>query len=133
MKALKKYQLNYLRHLYRKDLNENGENKDLGLAEKLDSIIDDGKLLSSTDEIMWTLKPKKHYSNKSKFAKTKQRYVFELTEKQMDDVIHSLAFAREGLVDCHWKEGKAQYKRLNNLFEKAHKIIERPMKTIKKP
>jgi hypothetical protein len=131
MKALKKYQLNYLRHLYRKDLNENGENNDLGLAEKLDSIIEDAKLLSSTDEIMWTLKPKKHYSNKSKFEKTKQRYVFELTEKQMDDVIHSLAFAREGLVDNYWKEEMAQYKRLDNLFEKAHEIKDGPMKTIK--
>lgn len=129
MKALKKYQLNYLRHLYRKDLNENGENNDLGLAEKLDSIIDDAKLLSSTDEIMWTLKPKKHYSTKSKFAKTKQRYVFELTEKQMDDIIHSLAFAREGAVDDY--HTRALHKRLDNLFEKAHEIKDSPMKTIK--
>ena len=122
MKALRKYELNYLRHLYLKDLKENKKNNDEKLQEKLDSIIDDAKLMSSTDEIMWTLKPKKHYSNKSKFQKTRRRYVFELTEQQMDDVIHSLVFAREGLADGHWKEEKAQYKRLDNLFEKAHEI-----------
>ena len=55
MKALKKYELNYLRHLYLKDLKKNKNNNDLGLSEKLDSIIDDAKLLSSKDEIMWTL------------------------------------------------------------------------------
>ena len=129
MKALRKYELNYLRHLYLKDLKENKKNNDEKLQEKLDSIIDDAKLMSSTDEIMWTLKPKKHYSNKSKFEKTRRRYVFELTEQQMHDVIHALAFAREGAVDDYHEVDL--WNRLNNLFEKAHEIKDSPIKTLK--
>ena len=47
----------------------------------------------------------------------------------MDDVIHALAFAREGAVDDYHE--RALHKRLSNLAEKAHEIKDSLIKTIK--
>tara|TARA_Y100000114_G_scaffold151716_1_gene168870 strand:+ start:485 stop:871 length:387 start_codon:yes stop_codon:yes gene_type:complete len=127
MKHLKKYELNYLRHLYRKDLSDNTHNTDTDLFNKLDAIMTDAKELSNDDEIMWTLRPKKHYSNKSKYQKTKRRFVVELTSAEISTICGSLNIQRDGIYD----NDKTRWNELTKLWTKICHIRNQPMKEIK--
>ena len=127
MRHLKKYEINYLRHLYKKDLSDNPDNTDTDVLNKLDAIMTDAKELLNVDEIMWTLRPKKHYSNKSKFQKTKRRYVVELTPDEISTICGCLNIHRDGMADYDL----SGWKKLTKLWSKICDIRNQPMKEIK--
>ena len=126
MKHLKKFELNYLRYLYRNDLKNNSDNTDTDVADKLDAIMTDAKELHNDDEIMWTRRPKKHYSNKSKYQQTKRRYVVELTPDEISTICGSLNMQRDGMGD-HDQSG---WNKLTKLWSKMCHYREQPMKQI---
>jgi len=127
MKHLKKYELNYLRYLYRNDLKNNSDNTQTDILDKLDSIMDETKELHNDDEIMWTRRPKKHYSNKSKYQQTKRRYVVELTPDEISTICGTLNIQRDGIYDTE----KSRWNKLTKLWSKICDIRNKPMKQIK--
>ena len=127
MKHLKKFELNYLRHLYSKDLNNNPDNTQTDILDKLDAIMTDAKELHNDDEIIWTRRPKKHYSNKSKYQQTKRRYIVELTPDEITTICGSLNIQRVGIYDSD----KSSWNKLTKLWSKMCHYREQPMKQIK--
>jgi len=127
MKTLNKGQLVYLKQLYQADLKSASANNDTNTLDAMQSIIDDAKNLSFSDEILYTRKVRKQYPEDAKGIKKKRRYVIEVTQAEMDSLCGNINIARDGM----WDYDKTKFKHLTKILVNLCEVRENGMKSVK--